>query len=346
MPSLPHPMPPPKKKSRVMILATGGTIAGTAPANHPNGYVPGKLPMDAMINAIPGIHDLTDIQWRQVAGIGSQDMTFSLMAHLANQIGALFESDTADGVVVPHGTDTVEETAYFLNLVVKSSKPVVLTGAMRPFFTLSSDGPRNLFSAVAVAADAKAVDRGVLVVMNDQIHGARSVQKCHTLDVAAFTSRTCGLMGAICGDCLAGNAIRYFRRPFRKHTHQSEFSVSPDLLFPRVDILYACADMPGDLIDGAVERGARGIVIAGVGNGNMNDHTIRRAAAAVQKGVAVVRSSHVGAGCVLRNVEIDDDAMGFVVANDLPPSKARILLMLALMKNHRPDQIQALFDTY
>lgn len=307
--------------------------------------------MDAMLDAIPGIREIADLEWVQVAGGGSQDMTFSRMQDLADRINALLDAgDTAagvDGVVVTHGTDTLEETAYFLNLRVRSSKPVVLTGAMRPFFATSADGPQNLFGAVAVAADPRAADRGVLVVMNNQIHGARSLQKNHTLDVAAFTSGTHGLIGEIQGHDIRGSDIRYFRRPFRTHTYQSEFSAPGALMlpFPRVDIVYACADMPADLIDGAVARGAKGIVIAGVGNGNMNKAARDRAAWAVKQGVRVVRSSRVPAGRVIRNVEIDDDRLGFVVADDLSPAKARILLMLALMKKRGCDDIQRLFDT-
>ena len=331
----PDPLP------RVMILATGGTIAGSAASATQAGYTSGRVTVDTMIGAVPGLTGIARVHGEQVANVGSQDITFTIMIDLANRINALLGTDAVDGVVVTHGTDTMEETAHFLNLIIKSKKPVVLTGAMRPSTAISADGPLNLYNAVAVAADPDAAGRGTLVVMNDRIHGAHSLTKTNTTSVETFISPINGLIGTV-----NYGKSEYFRRPFRKHTHKSEFSVQGVTALPRVDIIYACADMPADLIDCSMRSGAKGIVIAGDGNGNMNAATMEQAAQATQKGIVIVRSSRVPTGKVGRNVEIDDDRLQFIVSDELNPAKARILLMLALLKKRSLDEIQQLFYDY
>jgi L-asparaginase len=324
-----------------MILATGGTIAGTGQSATQSGYTAGQVSIEAMIAAVPELAAFARVQGEQVANVGSQDMTFAIMIELAMRINALFSANAVDGVVVTHGTDTMEETAYFLNLTVNSKRPVVLTGAMRPFTAISADGPLNLYNAVAVAADRDAAGRGTLVVMNDRIHSAHSLTKSNTSSVETFISPINGLIGT----ANYGTA-EFFRRPFRKHTFHSEFSLQGIFALPRVDIIYACADMPSDLIDCSVEKGARGIVIAGDGNGNMNAATVEQAARAAKRGILIVRSSRVPTGKVGRNVEIDDDRMRFLVSDELNPPKARILLMLALIKTRSLEEIQQLFYDY
>lgn len=332
---------PLKNQPHVVILATGGTIAGTAESGTQAGYASGQVTIAAMIEAVPGIAELADIRGEQIANVGSQDMTFAIMIGLANRINELLADDALSGVVVTHGTDTMEETAYFLNLTVKSKKPVVLTGAMRPATAVSADGPLNLYNAVAVAADPAATGRGVVVVMNDWIHGAHSLTKTNTTSVETFLSPINGLIGTV-----NYGKTQYFRRPFRRNTETSEFSVAAVTALPRVDILYACADMPADLIDCSVSRGARGIVIAGDGNGNMNAATIASASRAAGQGIVIVRSSRVPTGTVSRNVEIDDDRFKFVVSDELNPAKARILLMLALLKDRSLEAVQQLYYAY
>ena len=340
---MPHRKVPPKGKAlpRVIILATGGTIAGSAASATDAGYTSGRIFVEAMIDAMPQLATVARVSGEQVASVGSQDMTVTIMIDLARRIGDLLDDNAIDGVVVTHGTDTMEETAYFLNLTVKSRKPVVMTGAMRPFTAISADGPLNLFNAVAVAADPQAAGRGVLVVMNDRIHGAHSLTKSNTTAVETFVSPINGLIGTV-----NYGQTEYFRRPSRRHTHASEFSLAGVTALPRVDIMYACIDMPADLIDCSVERGARGIVIAGDGNGNMNAATIARAARVAGKGIVIVRSSRVPTGKVGRNLEIDDDGLGFIASDELNPAKARILLMLALLKKRRPHTLQRLFLRY
>ena len=327
--------------ARVMILATGGTIAGAAETGTQSGYTSGQVSIDGMISAVPGIEDLAQVSGEQLSNVGSQDMTFDIMITLARRINALLAAGEADGVVVTHGTDTMEETAHFLNLTVKSKKPVVMTGSMRPSTAVSADGPLNLYNAVAVAADPEAADRGVLVVMNDRIHGAHSLTKTDTTSVETFLSPISGLIGAV-----SYGKTQYFRRPFRKNTYRSEFSIDGVTELPRVDIQYACADMPDDLIDCSVAQGAQGIVIAGYGNGNMNAATRERAAHAADRGIFIVRSSHVPSGKVGRNVEVDDDRLQFIASDELNPAKARILLMLALLKKRSLAEIQELYYDY
>lgn len=330
-----------KKLSRVYILATGGTIAGSAGSSTQAGYASGKIDFTNLIQAVPDLDRVARVDGEQFSNIGSQDMSFEIMTGLAKRINELLTRENVDGIVVTHGTDTMEETAYFLNLTVASAKPVVMTGAMRPSTAVSADGPLNLFNAVAVASDPDSKNRGVIVVMNDRIHGAHSLTKSNTTSVETFLSPVNGLMGTV----IYGK-IKFFRGPFRQHTVTSEFGPDYDLPLPRVDIVYACADMPPDLIEASIERGAKGIVIAGDGNGNMNQDSIKTAARAAERGIFIVRASRVPTGTVGRNVEVDDDANGFIVSDELNPAKARILLMLALTKPRSVKELQKLYYLY
>jgi L-asparaginase len=208
-------------KPNVVILATGGTIAGSAESQAQARYSSGQVGIDILLGAVPQIADLADVSGEQIANVGSQDMSDAIWLQLANRINTLQTEPTIDGIVITHGTDTIEETAYFLNLVVKGEKPVVMTAAMRPSTALSADGPLNLFNAVAVAANPDARGRGVLIVANDDIHGARSVIKTNTTDVQTFSSPERGLIGVT----LYGDS-RYFRGPYRAHTSSSQFSIT------------------------------------------------------------------------------------------------------------------------
>jgi L-asparaginase len=329
------------RRANVVILATGGTIAGAAATGTQAAYKSGAVTIDAMIAAVPGIGDLAAIKGEQISNVGSQDMSLEIMLKLANRINELAQSNEVDGIVITHGTDTLEETAFFLNLTVKTDKPVVMVGSMRPSTAVSADGPLNLYNAVGVAADPKARGRGVLVVMNDWIHAAHSLTKTSTTAIQTFMSPLRGLVGTA-----NYGKNDFYTSPSWKHTTQTEFDVSTVSKLPRVDIIFASADMSSDLIDAAAANGARGIVIAGVGNGNMNKASVAAAANAVQKGVVVVRSSRVVTGVVGRNVEINDDELGFIASDELNPQKARILLMLALLKQRNPKDLQGLFTTY
>lgn len=330
-----------KKLPNVVILATGGTIAGAAATGTQAGYTSGAVTIDAMITAVPGIKDLANIKGEQISNVGSQDMSFAIMLTLAKRINELLPTKDVDGIVITHGTDTMEETAFFLNLVVKSDKPVVLVGSMRPSTAVSADGPLNLYNAVGVACDPKAKGRGVLVVMNDWIHGAHSLTKTSTTAVQTFMSPLRGLVGVA-----TYGKNDFFTTPEWKHTTGSEFDVANVTAIPRVDIIFACADMSPGLIDACVTQGAKGIVIAGVGNGNMTASALNALAAQAKKGIVCVRASRVAIGRVGRNVEVDDDKLGLVASLDLNPQKARVLLRLALAKTTDAKRIQRLFDEY
>jgi L-asparaginase len=325
----------------IVILATGGTIAGAAATGTQSAYTSGAVTIDAMLAAVPAIRDLANVKGEQISSVGSQDMTMDIMLKLAKRINILLAQNDVNGIVITHGTDTMEETAFFLNLVVKSDKPVVMVGSMRPSTAVSADGPLNLFDAVAVAADPKANGRGVLVVMNDWIHGAHSLTKTSTTAVQTFMSPLRGLVGIS-----SYGKNDFYNVPLWKHTTASEFDVANVSKLPRVDILFACADMSPDLIDAAVANGAKGIVIAGVGNGNMNQASLEAAARAAKNGVVVVRSSRVVTGTVGRNVEVNDDQLNLIASDELNPQKARILLMLALLKPRSNAEIQNLFYSY
>jgi L-asparaginase len=328
-------------RPNIVILATGGTIAGAAATGTQSGYTSGAVGIDTMVAAVPGITKLANIKGEQISNVGSQDMSFEILLKLAKRINELARSNTVDGIVITHGTDTMEESAFFLNLAVKTDKPVVMVGSMRPSTAVSADGPLNLYNAVGVAADPRAGGRGVLVVMNDWILDAHSLTKTSTTAVQTFMSPVRGVVGIA-----AYGKNDFYKTPEWPHTTQTAFDVSNVTAMPRVDIIYASADMSADLIDCAVSRGAKGIVIAGVGNGNMNKAAVDAAANAVRRGVVVVRSSRVPTGNVGRNVELNDDQMGFIASDEMNPQKARILLALALLGTHTPQQIQTMFDTY
>lgn len=329
------------KLPKVVILATGGTIAGTAASSTQAGYTSGQVTIDAMINAVPDAKKLADVRGEQISNVGSQDMTFEIMLKLADRINQLTSSGEADGIVITHGTDVIEETAYFLNLVVHTDKPVVLVGSMRPSTAMSADGPLNLYEGIAVAADPQAKNRGVMIVVNDQIHSAQTLVKTSTTAVQTFMSPLRGLLGIS-----SYGKNEFYRYPHNKYGKNSEFNVDGIKSLPRVDVVYGGAGMEPDLIDASVERGAKGIVIAGVGNGNMSKAALDACARASKKGVVVVRSTRVATGDVGRNIEVNDDELGLVASYELNPQKSRILLSVALLKQRSLSELQKLFMEY
>jgi len=331
------------QSKNIVILATGGTIAGAGASSTGSAYTSGKVTIDAMIDAVPNIRKLANLSGEQTANVGSQDMSVKVWLALATRINELLATNDVDGIVITHGTDTQEETAFFLNLVVKSDKPVVLTGSMRPSTALSAEGPLNLYNAVAVAASDKTKGHGVVVVMNDDIHSAHAVKKMITTPVQTFMSPMHGLLGTVSfGD------VTFFHKPHGLYTLNSEFSVDGVKGYPRVDIVYGCADMSPDLIDIMVKAGAKGIVIAGVGDGNMTAATLEAMKKATSNGIPVVRASRVPTGTVLLHGEVVDEDYGSVSSMELNPQKARILLMLALQKDDKMsrEKLQELFLKY
>lgn len=329
----------------IAVLATGGTIAGAQADATSAGYKAGALPVSHLLEAVPQLATLAEIRAEQVASVGSQNMSHEVWACLARRIEALCADDAVQGIVITHGTDTLEETAYFLSLVVHTAKPLVLVGAMRPATALGAEGPANLYKAVALAGSDQAGGRGPLVVMNEDIHYAREVQKIASAGINAFASPNRGRAGV-----MHGTRPVFYSRNTTRHTVNSEFSLQAlDAAgWPRVDIVYAHAGMDGRLIERLVEgEGASaGLVLAGVGDGNATDAAIAALSHAAGRGVAVVRASRTGSGLVGRAVEVDDARLGFVAAGELSPQKARILLMLALSVSRDPAQWQRCFDEY
>jgi len=328
-------------KPRIVVLATGGTIAGAAQSDVQAKYTSGQVGVEQLLAAVPQARDVATLRGEQISNIGSQDMNDEVWLKLAKRVNELAAMAEVDGIVITHGTDTLEETSYFLNLVVKSAKPVVLTGSMRPSTALSADGPLNFYNAVAVAANKSASGRGVLVVINDSIHGAASITKTSTTTVETFASPQRGLVGAV-----QYGVATFYRGPVGRHTTESEFSLDGVTALPRVDIVMAYENMDGKLIDAAVAAGAKGIVIAGVGNGNMTAAALDALAAQAKKGIVCVRSTRVATGRVGRNVEVDDDKLGLIASDDLNPQKARVLLRLALLKQRPLADYQRLLEQY
>ncbi len=329
-------------RPRLHLLATGGTIAGaSASATQYVGYRPAVTAVDELLAAVPALAEVAAITGEQLAQVASQDMTGAVRLALAQRINALLATDNCDGVIVTHGTNTLEETAWFLNLTVRSPKPVVLVGAMRPANALSADGPMNLFRAAVVAASEQAAGRGVMVVMNDRIIGARDLHKADTMTVDAFTSPLFDLMGL-----MSDRRAHFYRGGLRRHTADSEFDVSGLQSLPRVHIAYGHEDDDGTAISAFVAAGAEGIVHAGAGTASVSQRVKPALLDAVARGVVVVRAPRGAHGLVARGMEFDDDTHGTVAADTLSPPKARVLLQLALTQTRDPRAVQRLFDEY
>lgn len=324
-------------KAKVVILATGGTIAGSAESSTSATYQAAKVPVEQLINAVPQINELAQVQGEQVAQVASQAMTTEIWIKLAERVQHFLSQDDISGVVITHGTDTMEETAYFLDLVIKSDKPVVLVGAMRPSTSISADGAINLYNAVALAASHDAKQHGVLVVMNDTVFAARDVTKTNTTAVDTFQSRRKGPLARV----EYGN-IEFYHPP--RTTNPSPFALQDIYNLGQVDIAYGYANASPIPINALAANGSRGIVYVGVGNGNLFPAVEEALINARKRGVLIVRTSRVGSGQVLRNAEVNDDANDFVVASDLNPQKARIVTMLALAKGMNTKELQDLFN--
>lgn len=319
----------------VAILATGGTIAGSGTSGtNTTEYKSGELGVQTLIDAVPEMTEIADISGEQIVNVGSPEITNEILLQLGNRINELLATDDVDGIVVTHGTDTLEETAYFLNLVVKSDKPVVVVGSMRPATAISADGPLNLYNAVLIASTEEAKGKGVMIGLNDRIGSARYVTKTNTTVVDTFKAHEEGYLGRIVG------GVPYFYNEITKeHTTETVFDISKVEELPQVDIIYGYQNNDRYMFDAAVENGAEGIVVAGSGNGSMSDEYVDGAEAAVEAGTEVVVSSRVGTGTV-------SPKDSFMTSDSLNPQKARILLMLSLTETEEDTEIQAFFDKY
>jgi len=328
-------------KPKIRIIATGGTIAGVSSSATSSAYSAGQVGVQTLINAVPQMLDIADVSGEQLVNIGSQDMNDEVWLKLAKRINQLLNNEGYDGIVVTHGTDTMEETAYFLNLTTHSDKPVVLVGAMKPATAISADGPGNLYAAVAAAASPASKGRGVMCCMNNILLDARDVIKTHTTDVATFQAANYGKIGYVYnGEAIYGRALT------NTHTTKSEFDVTNLTELPKVGIVYGYANCSPLPMQAFVDAKFDGIVLAGVGDGNFYKDVFEVALKAREKGINIVRSSRVPTGPTCLNGEVDDEKYHFVAALTLNPQKARVLLMLALTKTHDWRLIQQYFQKY
>lgn len=328
-------------KQNIVVLATGGTIAGVGSSSSGSKYAAGKVTIQELLDATPSLSELANLKGEQLMQISSENMNDEVWIKIAKKVDELTNSSKVDGIVITHGTDTIEETAYFLNLTVKTTKPIVLVGAMRPSTSISADGPLNLYNAIAVAANKESKNKGVLVVFNDDIFDARSVTKGHTSNVAAFNSPNFGAIGNV-----HYGKVRFYFESLRTHTNSSAFDIDDIESLPKVDIVYGHTGQDSSVVDKFIENGAAGIVFAGVGDGNIYKETLGKLIEARKNNIILVRSARVGAGYVVPNAEIEDDENGFVTADNLSPQKARILLKLALTNTKNPQKIQKIFWSY
>lgn len=329
------------EKPNIHILATGGTIAGTGGSATSTNYTAGQVAIGALLDAVPGLKDIANVTGEQIVKIGSQDMNDEVWLTLAKKINELLKRPDIDGIVITHGTDTMEETAYFLNLTVKSDKPVVLVGAMRPSTALSADGPLNLYNAVVTASAKESKGKGVLVAMNGLVLGAESVVKMNTVSVQTFQAPNSGPLGYI-----FNGKVFYNQMTLKKHTTQSVFDVTHLNSLPKVGIIYSYSNIEADMVTPLLSNGYKGIIHAGVGNGNIHKNIFPVLTDARKKGILIVRSSRVPTGPTTLDSEVDDTKYQFVASQELNPQKSRVLLMLALTKTNDWKQIQQYFNEY
>lgn len=329
---------------RVYVLGTGGSISCIGDSrtdlidyNHADRH----LSIDAMVLRIPEISRFAEVRAEQFLNVYGGDVSTSKWLELSRRINRIFHDDpAAAGIVVTHGTSTLEETAYFLNLTVKSRKPVVVTGAMRPPTAMSTDADMNLFDAIRVAAHAESAGKGVLVVLNNQIHSARDAIKTSTSRLETFKSAELGFLGYADSD----GKVAFYRSPTRSHTAETEFNPEKIDQLARVDIAYAYSGVDGVAIEAFVKAGCTGLVGAGLGSGSAPRPFHDALASAREQGVLVVIASQSFNGRVMAKRAFKE--RGFVVADNLPPKKVRILLMLGLKVTRRPEEIQRMLLSY
>ncbi len=325
----------------IVIVATGGTIAGAgADASNSATYQAAKVPVERLIAAVPAIAKYARVRGEQAFQIASESFTNVQLVQLAKQVSALLKRSDVDGVVITHGTDTLEETALFLDLVVRSDKPIVMAASMRPSTAISADGALNLLDAVVVAGSPSARGKGVLLTMNDEIHAGRDATKRVNIKPSAFFSQW-GPLGMV----VEGKTY-FFRSSVKRHGLQSEFDIDTIDTLPEVAIVYGSGNMNPLPYTAAVQAGAKAIVHAGTGNGSVAGYLVETLRGIRAGGVQIIRSSRVGDGFVLRNAEQPDDQYDWVVAHDLNPQKAKILAAVALTRTRDTRELQRIFWEY
>ncbi len=318
------------KKPTIVVVSTGGTIVSSGNSETQlTGYSIKDFKVEDLLRSVPSLNQVAEIDFEPFCNIPSSSINEAIWFKLALTVQKLVDNAKVDGVVITHGTDSMEETAFFLNLVLKTEKPVVLTGAMRPATALSADGPLNLFNAVCVAKSKEARGKGVLIVLNGLIGGARDMTKTNTTSVQTFQGRDFGAFGYVTGE-----DVEFFTESTRPHTQKTAFT--PTLLkrtktTPRIDIVYAYGGEDGLLIDAAVKAKAAGIVYVAMGHGTVSEKAEVALLKARKAGLMVVRASRTGSGLVTEGLERWQEA-GFIPSRSLNGQKARILLLLSLIK--------------
>ncbi len=328
------------KKPNIVIIGTGGTIAGAGASTVNTGdYDSAKVAVDKIIAGVPEMKTVANVRGEQIFQIGSESYNDERMLKLAKRVSELLKQPDVDAVMITHGTDTIEETSYLLNLTLKSDKPVVVIGAMRPGTALSADGPLNLYNAAVVAASPESKGKGVLVVMNDEIHSARDVAKTNALKVETFKSLY-GPLGVV-----VESKPYYYRLPARPHTTATEFDIDKIDSLPKVDVFYAHTSMDPGILTAIADRGGKALIYAGTGNGSVADY-MEEPLKEVRKKEIVVRATRTGSGQVVRNGEEKDDENDWIVTADQTPQKARLLVSLALTKTQDAKEIEKILYKY
>lgn len=332
-------------KKKIVLMSTGGTIVSSGEsATQTTGYRLGNLGINTLLDQLPDLKSKIDLEELAVSHVDSSSMTSEIWLKLAREVQKAVDREDVDGVVITHGTDTMEETAYFLNLILKTDKPVVITGAMRPATALSSDGILNLYNAFQVACNELSRSQGVMMVLNNLIGSARFSTKTHTTNVATFSGLLNGELGSV-----VDNAVMFNNKVIRPHTLQTPFSIKDfekDETFPKVVIVYSHADDDGTMVRAAVAAGVQGIIFAGLGNGCVPNRVLPEIAKATSAGIRVVRASRVFNGAVFNGLSEWEDA-GMISAWNFSIIKARVLLQLALKKGITDvDELRKLFEAY
>lgn len=325
---------------KIVIVATGGTIAGVGEKGKTVAYFAGEINIDDILKSIPDVRSIADISMVQFLNVDSNEMSPAYWMQLSNQINEIVEKEDVDGIVVTHGTDTIEETAYFLNLTLNTEKPVVLTGAMRPATATSADGPYNLYQAIALAANEEAKGQGVMVLFSNTIYSGRDVQKVNNYKIDAFDQKSFGCLGY-----MQDEKAYFFSKTFKTHTSSSIFAKEKLETLGKVAIAYYYAGAESSILE-YMAQSNKGIVIVGSGNGNYSKEWMRCMDECHEKyGTIFVRSSRVPLGIVFSD-HVFDPHERCIASNTLSAQKARVLLMLALTKTTDIKEIKEIFNEY
>ncbi|MBX4265051.1 asparaginase [Clostridium estertheticum] len=323
----------------VVIIATGGTIAGSGAKGKSTNYKAGVYDVKTLAKSIDGLDKLANITGVQVCNLNSDDIKYDKWISIANTINKLAKDDSITGFVITHGTDTLDETAYFLNMVVKTDKPVVITGAMRPATAISADGPMNIYESVALAISPNAVGKGVMVAFSDGIYGARDVQKVSTSKTNAFGENDLGSLGF-----MRDGTPYFYNQSTKLNTTKTEFSVDSLTTLPKVGIAYFSVEADTGVLDYMAEH-YDGIVVAGAGSGCMSEEWNKKLGALESKNFPIIRTSRIADGGIARDDEYDH-YKNMILGGNLAPQKAKILLQLALTKTKNIDAIKTIFAKY